>query len=250
VAKDDYRIPDDALLRRTFEALESSKETHRDRYVAIWLALGFGLRKSEAAAVRAGWFLLINGRLHLELRGVIQPGTPGRESTATKSGEVAPRIPVANGAWSHLEPFVTALAPQSHVLAPNGTPTYRVDALFDEISAWLRGLGWETDKAFHEFRALAGCWVAMNDGLLVARDWLRHSSVTTTERHYGRYVRTSVTDRPVSVLDTSRDSIQTVPNDAKLTSFGGNLGAASNVEVFAFRGDASASSCGTTDGRP
>ncbi|MFN0130304.1 MAG: hypothetical protein ACKV19_26880, partial [Verrucomicrobiales bacterium] len=121
-------------------------------------------------------------------------------STATKSGAVAPRIPVTNGAWEHLGPIVELLPPDRHVLAPMGNATYRGDALFDEISDWLRVLGWQTTKAYHEFRALAGCWVAMRDGLLVARDWLRHSSVTTTERHYGRYVRTTVSDIPVTAL--------------------------------------------------
>ncbi len=221
VAKEDYRIPSDDLIRRTMEDLERTRQSHPDRYAAIWLALGFGLRRSEAAAVRAGWFITVGGRVHLELREVIQPGTPAQTSAATKNGQVCPRIPVANGAWAHLEPIVSARKPEQHVLAPDGHATYRGDDLFDDLSGWLRTLGWETDKAFHEFRALAGCWVAMRDGLLVARDWLRHSSVTTTEKHYGRYVRTQVTD---AAWDTSRDTtadrIQTQPNNVSVVSFG------------------------------
>jgi len=220
VQKEDYRIPSDELIRATLEDLERSKSEHPDRYAAVWLALGFGLRKSEAAAVRAGWFVRLNGRIHLELREVVQPGTPGQTSNQTKNGAIAPRIPVTHGAWEHLGPIIEPLAPEDHVLAPSANATYRGDQLFDEISEWLRGLGWQTTKAYHEFRALAGCWVAMRDGLLVARDWLRHSSITTTERHYGRYVRTAVSDLPATALDTTRHATQTAPNDTRLAQFG------------------------------
>jgi len=236
VAKGDYRQPDDALLARTMADLEATRDTHPDRYAAVWLAIGFGLRKSEAAAVKAGWFIRLNGRVHLELRAVVQPGTPGQTSGATKNGEVAPRIPVANGAWAHLEPIVAARQPEQMILAPDGTDTYRADDLFDEISNWLRGLGWDTDKAFHEFRALAGCRVAMRDGLLVARDWLRHASVTTTERHYGRYVRTTVTDAKWDTeQDTKSASPQTDSNDTTQASFGVGLGGSGSVQVIDFQ---------------
>lgn len=250
VAKDDYRIPSDELVRATLANLDATRDTHPDRYAAVWLALGFGLRKSEAAAVRAGWFVRFNGRVHLELRAVVQPGTPGQESTATKSGAVCPRIPVANGAWDRLGPVVEALAPDQHVLAPAGTDTYRGDALFDEISAWLRGLGWQTSKAFHEFRALAGCWVAMRDGLLVARDWLRHSSVTTTERHYGRYVRTTVSDGADTVLATT---LAPVPTGSMPRVGLGNSGVETGqtpVHVVDFSGDGTATPSGSTEMRP
>lgn len=255
VAKDDYRIPPDELIRRTMEDLERTRESHPDRYAAIWLAIGFGLRRSEAAAVRANWFLQLNGRVHLELREVIQPGTPAKTSGATKNGSVRPRIPVANGAWMHLGPIVSSRKSEQHVLAPEGTSTYRADALFDEISAWLRSIGWQTDKAFHEFRALAGCWVAMRDGLLVARDWLRHASVTTTERHYGRYVRTQVTDAAWDApRDTARDtgisSPHTAPNVTIAAPFGNVYDTRPTVQVVDFQSPGAVSASESDSVRP
>ena len=250
VQKEDYRIPPDDLVARTLQELERTKAEHPDRYAAIWLALGFGLRKSEAAAVRAGWFIRLNGRIHLELRAVVQPGTPGQTSTATKNGQVAPRIQVTNGAWERLAPIVEAMGAEDHVLAPKGTAHYRGDDLFDEISDWLRGLGWKTTKAFHEFRALAGCWVAMRDGLLVARDWLRHSSVTTTEKHYGRYVRTQVTDVPVTVLVTAVDTTHTTLNDANAGSFGDGKACQPTANVVDFPRVGDATPSGTSNVRP
>jgi integrase len=251
VAKVDYHIPSDALIRRTMEDLERTRATHPDRYASVWLALGFGLRRSEAAAVRAGWFVRLNGRIHLELREVVQPGTPGQTSGATKNGTICPRIPVANGAWEHLEPLVSALRPEQHVIAPDGTPTYRVDHQFDDLADWLRALGWETDKAYHEFRALAGCWVAMRDGLLVARDWLRHSSVTTTERHYGRYVRTQVTDaRWDTVVDTGTDSRQTIPTVPMVATFGSIPEQQTTLQSVDFQSFPQVNACGPVVPRP
>lgn len=252
VTKEDYRIPSDELLDRTMASLEASRDTHRDRYVAVWLALGFGLRKSEAAAVRAGWFLRIDGRVHLELRGVVEPGKPAQVSDSTKNGEVAPRVPVSNGAWAQLGPFVDALQPDDFVLAPRAHSTFRADDLFDEISEWMRALGWQTQKAFHEFRALAGCRVAQRDGLLVARDWLRHSSVTTTERNYGRYIRTQVTDTPLrdTALDTTSGHIQTIPNDSSLASFGAVSFDGNVIQVHDFRAVQSVTTSEPTPARP
>lgn len=252
-AKEEYNRPSDALIARTLQALEESRETHRDRFLAVWLALGFGLRKSEASAVRAGWFVRIGGRMHLELRAVVQPGTPGQESTVTKNGTACPRIPVANGAWDKLAPYLKGMKDDAHLLAPDATDTYRGDDLFDEISAWMRELGWQTQKAFHEWRALAGCEVAMRDGLLVARDWLRHSSVTTTERNYGRYIRTQVTDAPLvrdTVWDTKLTPDESLPKTVSEVAFG----AASTVErppqVIAFPGTATATTSESATGRP
>ncbi len=253
VSKEEYDRPSDALIARTLEAIESSRETHRDRYLAVWLALGFGLRKSEAAAVRAGWFVRVAGRMHLELRAVVQPGTPGKESTVTKNGTACPRIPAANGAWDKLAPYLRGIKDDAHILAPDATDTYRGDDLFDEIAAWMRGLGWETQKAFHEWRALAGCEVAMRDGLLVARDWLRHSSVTTTERNYGRYIRTQVTDAPLvrdTVSDTKSEPLQSLPNPVSEVAFGGGLEVERPAQVIVFPGHAPASPTESSVARP
>lgn len=253
VTKEEYDRPSDTLIARTLQALEESRETHRDRFLAVWLALGFGLRKSEASAVRAGWFVRIGGRMHLELRAVVQPGTPGKESTVTKNGTACPRIPVANGAWDKLAPYLKGMKNDAHLLAPDATDTYRGDDLFDEIAAWMRELGWQTQKAFHEWRALAGCEVAMRDGLLVARDWLRHSSVTTTERNYGRYIRTQVTDAPL-VRDTVRDTKLTpdesLPKPVSEVAFGAGSTVERPPQVIAFPGTATATASESATGRP
>lgn len=196
VAKHDYRIPSDTLLAATFAALSDARSPISHLQTPIWLAIGFGLRKSEAAAVRGNWIVMLNGVPHLELRAVADPVHHLAELDVTKNGTACPRIRVTNGAWEHLVP-VFAAAGSGYVLP--GSPTYRCEGIFREIADWMRSLGWNTQKAFHEWRAYAGCQVAMRDGLLTASQWLRHSSITVTEAAYGRYIRTSATDAPLTL---------------------------------------------------
>lgn len=211
VAKTDYRIPSDTLLAATFASLSAGGEGRgevaspnpqsairipKSCQVAIWLALGFGLRKSEAAAVRGDWIVLLDGVPHLELRRVADPKKHLAELPTTKNGTVCPRIRVTNGAWEHLAPAFAA-AGNDYVIP--GSPTYRCESVFREIADWMRTLGWNTQKAYHEWRAYAGCQVAMRDGLLTASQWLRHSSITVTEAAYGRYIRTTATDAPLQI---------------------------------------------------
>lgn len=190
-----YRRPSDALLARTLADLQAGRDTERARFILVWLAIGFGLRKSEAAAVRCGWFREIGGRVHLELRAVVEPGSV-HESSMTKNGEVCPLIPCANGAWGQLAPLLEG-QPGDAYAVPATSKTERRDYHFRDISDWLRGLGWLTGKQYHEFRALAGAWYydTCRDLYRTSR-WMRHSSVTVTEKSYGRYNATDTPDAP------------------------------------------------------
>lgn len=190
VTKHDYQIPSELLIAETLAELESTRDTHPARYVACWLAIGFGLRKSEAACVRRDWFRSVNGRWHIEIRSVADGTDRTTEHPVTKNGQVRPLIPVANGAWEKLQPFIhdPAFAPDSYLIP--GHNTYRREDVFREISAWMRHKGWATQKSYHELRAWAGCQVGMRYGFDVASQWLRHGSITTTQTFYGRYLNT------------------------------------------------------------
>ena len=226
-----YRRPSDTLLRATLSQLHATRDTHPARFVLVWLALGFGLRKSEAAAVRVGWFKRIEGRIHLELRAVVMPGST-KESPVTKNGEESPLIPVANDAWTHLGPLLEGRDPEEYAV-PAVSATERRDTHFRALSTWLHDLGWETGKQYHEFRALAGALVydACRDLYRVSR-WMRHSSVTVTEKSYGRYNATSLPNTPASIVtaacvslvpdartDARGQSSQTVSNETHTAPF-------------------------------
>src|SRR4030095_9842443 len=189
--KKDYQRPSDSLIEKTFAELGATRDTHPDRYKACWLALGFGLRKGEIAAAQTDWIVPVAGRIHLEVRSVCQKD--GNESLITKNGQAAPRIPVANGAWEKLQQARPSLGPYFI----GGGKNYRIDDVFREVNSWLRSLGWQTQKGIHELRAYAGCQVIMRDGLLAGSHWLRHERVETTQKFYGRYIQTQVTDVPL-----------------------------------------------------
>lgn len=191
---DDYKLPPDHIISKTFAALETIATTDPNIHTAIWLALGFGLRKSEIAGVRARNFMTVQGKPHLELEEV---WVQRHCNLVTKNGTARPRIPCTNGAWIHLEPRIRACQPDDYLLA--GGCGERLEQTFRRVSQWMRELGWETQKAIHEFRAYAGCQVAMRDGIYKASKWLRHSTVSVTEKHYSRYVHTSVTDAAIEV---------------------------------------------------
>lgn len=197
--KEEYHLPADAVVTATFKSLDETQADYPNRFMAVWLAVGFGLRKSEIAAVRAGWFKRTpQGGVQLELRSTVVPGKVAIEKPTTKNGSQCPRIDASNGAWAKLEPMISKMQPDDYVLQCP-TATDRVEGVFRGISAWMQGLGWGTQKQIHEFRAFGGCQVAMRDGIEAASRWLRHASIVVTQRHYGRYLRPRVTDAPIKV---------------------------------------------------
>ena len=181
----DYNKPDDLILARTFAALPALETTDRNLYVAIWLALGFGLRKGEVSAARGDWFTVIDGRIHCTL-------------PEQKNGREDGQIEIQNGAWAHLAPHVAGRGPVQYLM--EGTATERHEAVYRRCSDWMRALGWETQKAFHEWRAYAICSVAESTrSLEYASKWARHADLTTTQRSYGRYLKITAPEATLSL---------------------------------------------------
>lgn len=196
--KRDYRIPSDKILKATFADLETRVRTEDVQvYIAAWMALGFGLRRSEIAAARVGWFVESEGKVRLELRSTIVRNST-TEKTSTKNGEQCPIVDPANGVMAKLAPLLKDRSPEEYLIATDKVAERTVD-VFERLTAWLRGHGWETEKATHELRAYGGCQVAMRDGIEAASKWLRHSSILVTQRHYGRYLRPVVTDKALRI---------------------------------------------------
>ena len=182
----EYNKPDDLTLARTLQALPALEHDDPNLFIAIWLALGFGLRKSEVSEARGDWFSPIAGRIHCTL-------------PAQKNGTEAGRIEIQNGAWTHLAPHLAKRGPVQHLLT--GHATERREEVFRRCSDWMRALGWQTQKAFHEWRAYAICSVAEHTrSLEYASKWARHADITTTQRSYGRYLDIrSATEAPLRV---------------------------------------------------
>jgi integrase len=74
-----------------------------------------------------------------------------------------------------------------------GSTTERCVSTFLRITSWMRKLGWKMQKTNHAFRDYAGSLVAMKYGLEAAKEFLDHSSVTTTEGHYSSFIKSHAT---------------------------------------------------------
>jgi len=175
VKKSDYNKPDDQIIARTFADLPALERDDLNAYLAIWTALGFGLRKSEIAAAKVGWFIRRAGVLY------------ARADVLGKNGQI-PDIMGQLGVSDKLAAHLVDRDPSEHLL--QGHDTERGELVFDRVGEWMEARGWKTQKRIHEFRAYAICQLAEQTGdLIEAQKWARHSSYVTTEQAYGRYIR-------------------------------------------------------------
>ena len=187
--KGDYNKPNDIILARTFAALPALETTDRNLFVALWLALGFGLRKGEISKARADWFSVIGGRVHCTL-------------PEQKNGREDGQIEIQNGAWPHLAPHIEPRGPLQYLL--DGTATERQETVHRRCSKWMRALGWATQKTMHEWRAYAICSVAESTrSLEYSSKWARHADLTTTQRSYGRYLKITAPEATLSLPRTA-----------------------------------------------
>lgn len=170
-----YMLPDADLIRRT---LHDWLQLPRNEFVAVGLELSCGLRKSAIANLT--WDKLA-------------AATTGHARTATKDRSGLLAVRPIDPFWRVLMRRVRAqgwdACPTDYVL--HGSYTERGDTTFRRISAWMRGLGWQTQKTNHAFRAYAGALVIVMDGqvnIYRGSRWLHHKSVGVTERHYAHFI--------------------------------------------------------------
>lgn len=214
-----YNEPPDNIQAAMIQALERGiRQKDLDVYLACWLAMTFGLRKSEVAPLTTDCFIRVDGEMHVEIRMVEGRGALRDQ---TKNGQVAPRVKETNNGWAYIGPIIEQMPRGRYVLS--GSDTERTDRVFRRANAWLKAQGFHTQKKFHELRALAGSRVIMNDGIEAASGWLRHGSISTTQAYYGRYAKTSVSNIPLPFTALASRS-------AEATSFG-TLGSPSDTPL-------------------
>jgi integrase len=200
VAKEEYHAPSDTIIAATFKALEQlnpegpvsspgvpPQAPDRNMYVAIWIAIGFGLRKSEISKAKNAWFVNINGAIYCR----------GDELAKNKK---FPEVRCQLGAWAKLAPHIAGQPADAYVL--QGDQTERTEETFRRISDWMRGLGWQTQHHIHEFRAWSGCQIAMARDLRAAQTFLRHAHFATTEKHYGHHLKIRLDEVPINLPTT------------------------------------------------
>lgn len=189
VRKIEYNPAPDPLLHKTLHVeLPKLEATELNCYLAIWLTIGFGLRKAEIGALTPFHFHLIDNRPTVILAGI-----------KAKNKEIGARIGCQHDAWEKLLPHIIAAQKANQPYLLTGSRTDRTWDTFRRVSAWMRALGWETQKTIHEFRAWSGSKIAEAHGFLAARDFMRHGTQNTTEQYYGRYIRSIIPHTPLRI---------------------------------------------------
>lgn len=179
IPKQNYNPPPENIITATLEAWE--KLADRDLFLTIGHELAFGVRAQEMAQARWSWHMIRNDYPVIDGRAVVKSGSGIIQVRALDPyWTIMKRVAVANDWWPKESP---------DALIIQGTETYRTDDLFRAVSAWMRALGWETQKTNHALRAYAASQIAMRYGIYDAQVWLRHSSVKVTEQNYSHFVQ-------------------------------------------------------------
>jgi hypothetical protein len=167
-----YVLPADGLIERTLT--EWQKLSDRNLFLAVGFELIFGLRAKETAQAKWNWLQRKYGSPMLLARGFFKNRAFEFEAPALDPWFTIMSKRIIAEKW--------AGQPDDFVI--QGSKTFRGDENFRDVSAWMRGLGWQTQKTNHALRAWAGCQVAVKYDLWEACRFLRHSSVQVTEGHY------------------------------------------------------------------
>jgi len=153
-----------------------------EEFAAVGLALAFGLRAGEWRKARWEWFKLGATGWKLDAETAVK----------NKSGKL--KVRALNPFWSQ---FIERAEregkrqPSGEVLGAAGVE--------ERVSAWMRSQGWAGQKTNHAFRGYAGALVVLKWGHGEAKQFLRHASVVTTEKHYTEGWVKAHTGRTVAV---------------------------------------------------
>jgi integrase len=172
------RIDARALVR---EARNELAESDAPAFLAMLLALSAGLRKSEIDTLC--WHQVDFAR------GVIR--VENTETASLKSADSRGEVPIDASVVALLRGFRARATGAFVIEGGEGSSGpkmwgrhYRVQGVFDRVTAWLRKHGVRARKPLHELRKELGALITAEHGIYAASRVLRHADVSTTARHY------------------------------------------------------------------
>jgi integrase len=172
------RIDAKALLR---EARNELAESDAPAFLAMLLAISAGLRKGEIDTLC--WHQVDFAR------GVIR--VENTETASLKSADSRGEVPIDASVVAMLRGFRARAAGAFVIEGGQGSSgrkmwgrNYRVQGVFDRVTAWLRAHGVTAKKPLHELRKELGALITAEHGIYAASRVLRHADVSTTARHY------------------------------------------------------------------
>jgi len=160
-----YKLPSYDLIARTHKLLESY-DSSKDQYIALSLALHFGLRRKEILNAKRSWFTKVKSQFKI---AVFTDETfrvkAGEDGYAFGSSVIAEKILTMSDGFEYL-----ITGGERHALDP--------------VLKDLRRIGWDRVKPLHECRKLYGSYWASKEGLYFAQKTLRHATPLTTNDYY------------------------------------------------------------------
>lgn len=163
-----YRLPAPTLVSKTFDLLKSYENKKPDHYIALALALYFGLRRNEILNSRRDWIKIGTSELS-------QVGVYTERNFLVKSGEDGD----ASGSTAIAKKILEQSQSFDYLLSTRSART-----TFDPLLKDLRAVGWDREKPMHECRKLYGSYLASTKSLYHAQKNLRHASAMTTNDFY------------------------------------------------------------------
>ena len=178
-----YLPPDDTALTQTFTDIACEQECHSVIAKVFWATIAFGGRKNEVMDMQADDFAELDGELWIR-------GGRGKDKLEIQ-------LPVLNGPVHPANPTVPSdairqmiadarAAGRTYLFA--GSSHYRQDILPRLMNSWLLERGWRDAKKMHALRAYVGSLLYSKDPHL-AKDYLRHKNLQTTENFYSHFFR-------------------------------------------------------------
>jgi integrase len=172
------RIDAKALLTKAQSELA---EKDSPAFLVVLIALAAGLRKGEIDTLC--WH-----QIDFE-RGLIR--VENTDTASLKSADSRGEVPIDAGVVELLRGF-RARATGAFVIEGGdgaaGPRTwgrhYRVQSIFDRVTAWLRKHGVTAKKPLHELRKELGALITAEHGIYAASRVLRHADLSTTAAHY------------------------------------------------------------------
>ena len=163
------------------QARNELAENDSPAFLVVLLALAAGLRKGEIDTLC--WH-----QIDFE-RGVIRVEHTGMASL--KSADSRGEVPIDASVVELLRGFRARATGKFVIEGGDGSSgpqmwgrNYRVQAVFDRVTAWLRGHGVIARKPLHELRKELGALITAEHGIYAASRVLRHADLSTTAEHY------------------------------------------------------------------
>jgi integrase len=172
------RIDAKALLT---QARDELAKNYSPAFLVVLIALASGLRKGEIDTLC--WH-----QIDFE-RGLIR--VEHTDTASLKSADSRGEVPIDASVVELLRGFRARATGEFVIEGGDGVAgprawgrNYRVQNVFDRVTAWLRKHGVAARKPLHELRKELGALITAEHGIYAASRVLRHSDLSTTAAHY------------------------------------------------------------------